>query len=168
MFRGCPAGSSRYHKTVKPYPHNLILNPEVWFYLLGVSYGFLETATRKNLVAVFKKTYIEKPYIAKQHTIIRNKTDYKWFSRIIYKKSIIFLNYTASIVLKIAIQYVWGYCKNLLSGKRKYTKVNPGLPNICSTILVMNIFFELVFRIYSYTSTSKIWDFIGYKSLLPY
>ena len=65
-----------------------------------------------------------------------NKNDYKWFSRMIFKNSIIFLNYTASIVLKIVIQYVWGYYKNLLSGKRKYTQVNPGLPNISRIILV--------------------------------
>ena len=70
--------------------------------------------------------------------------------------------------MKNAIQYVWGYCKNLLFVERTIDMVDPGLPNICSIILVMNIFFELVFRIYQYTSTSKIWDFIGYKSLLPY
>ena len=60
----------------------------------------------------------------------------------IFNNSIMFLNYTASIVLKIVIQYVWGYCKYLLSGKRKYTKVNPGLPNICGVILVLEHIFS--------------------------
>jgi hypothetical protein len=53
-----------------------------------------------------------------------------------------FLDYKASIVSKNIIRDDWGYCKSLLFVKSANNMIDPGLPNICSIILAMNIFFK--------------------------